>query len=121
MSSRPSWENSSAHPKGHHEQPRTAVVSRARVARWRSFAIIDLRFLTRRRFEPTLDLRFARPQLADEPLNGIVRPFVAVVVDEMLVDRYAMAAFGEFGFDDGSVRFATAARLSRVGGHFGRF
>ena len=91
------------------------------MARRRSFAIINLRFLTRRRFEPALDLRLARAQLADEPLNGVVCPFVAVVIDEMLVDRYAMAAFGEFGFDDAPVRLAAAARPSRVGGHFGRF
>lgn len=58
----------------HHEEAWATVLSRAWIPRQRAFAVIDLRFLTRRRLEPAAHLGLARAQFAYEPLTALYAP-----------------------------------------------
>ena len=71
----------------HHEQPWPAIFSGLRVPRERTLAIVDLRFLPGISLKPATDFRFSRSQLADETLYRVVRAVVAVMLDQILVDR----------------------------------
>ncbi len=91
----------------HHEQPRLAICAGARISREPAF--VNLRFLTGRRLEVTTDFRSIAAQLASEPFDGIVRTLEAVVFDEVLIDRCAVAAFGELALDERTERRRVAA------------
>ena len=88
----------------HDEQPRPAVLTGARIARQRALAVVNLSFLSWLGFKPTTDLRFTWTELADQSLDGIVRAGVAVVLDEVLLDRHAVAPLGELGLEPVSAR-----------------
>ena len=103
------------------EQPRAAVFAGARIARRRALAVVDLHFLTGLGFEPATNLRIARSQLADEALYGVVGAAIAVMLDEVLVDRHGVAPLGDLGHDEVTMRLANAARSRRPGArHFRR-
>ena len=117
------------HPQRHDEEPRLTILSGLWMSRRRAFAVVDLRFVTRRSFKPAADLGVARSQLAHETFHRIVSAFVAVMLDQGLVDGRAIAALDNFSFDERSMDLAIAARrgprsadrAAQVGGHFGRF
>src|SRR5271170_4033950 len=96
----------------HDEQARLAIFSGARVARTRSLAVIDLRFLPWLGFKATLRVRLIRRlDRAHETLDRVVRAFVAVAFDEVLIDRGGIAPFGAFFGDERAIRFAGAPAL----------
>jgi hypothetical protein len=70
--------------------------------------------------EPTANLRIARSQFADEAFDRVIGAGVAVVLDQILVDRDRVAALSGFAFDEAAIRLAAAARSRQVGGHFRR-
>src|SRR5207247_8591827 len=75
-------------PQGQNEEPRPAVLARARVPDHRPLAVIDLAFLTRCRCDDDarLDSR-AATQLQHEPLDARVGSPEAVVVDQVSEGR----------------------------------
>ncbi len=93
----------------HDEQAWLAVFSGARIKRQRSFAVIDLRFLTGFGFKAALCVRFiGRFKRAHETLYSVVRSIIAVALDEVLVDRRRVTAFAALVGDEGTMRFANA-------------
>jgi hypothetical protein len=86
--------------------------------RERTLAIIDLRFLPGIGLKPAADFRLSRSQLANETLYRVVRAVVAVMLDQILVDRDRVTALGSLGLDEAPMRLARTARRWQVGGHF---
>src|SRR5664279_3587488 len=77
--------------------------------RWRTFAVIDLRFRARFRFKTTTRLMFGRDDLAHESLDRVICTLVAVMLNEVLKNRYAVTALADLRFDKRAMRFATAS------------
>ena len=102
----------------HHEQPWPAIFSGLRVPRERTLAVVDLRFLPGISLKPATDFPFGRSQFADETFDRVVRAVVAVVLDQILVDRDRVTALGGLRLDEAPMRLAGAARRRQVGGHF---
>ena len=76
---------------------------------WCTFAVIDLSLRGKVRFEATTNFLFRRDDLAHEALDRIIRTLVAVMLNEVLKYRYAVAALGNLSFDERTMRFATAS------------
>jgi hypothetical protein len=113
------------------EEPHTPVLPRRRVAHHRPFAPVDLRLLAGLRDDHRVRLRRAgTAQLLEEALHARVLRAEAVIGDEVLVDRHAVAAALQRQLDEAAVRLARARRRRparrrrrrwrwrwRVGGH----
>jgi hypothetical protein len=77
--------------------------------RWRAFAVIDLSFLGKTSFEATANFLFGRNDLAHESLDRVICTFVAVMLNKILKNCYAVTTFANLGFDERTMRFATAS------------
>src|SRR5664279_2527059 len=77
--------------------------------RWRAFAVIDLSFLAKVRFETTTNFLFGRNDLAHESLDRVIGTLVAVMLNEILKNRYAVTTLANLSFDERTMRFATAS------------
>ncbi len=61
------------------------------------------------RFKTTTNFVFRRNDLAHESLDRFTRTLVAVMLNELLNNRYAVPALGNLRLDERTMRFATAA------------
>src|SRR6516164_5529366 len=114
-----------------YEQPGAAVLAGSRVSHHGAGAVVDLRFFTWFCDYDRAGLRTERPaQLADEALYALIARSKAIIVNQVLVDGLAMAAFAEGEFDEieeglEGARCQASHGLDnrcRVGGHLvGRF
>ena len=104
----------------HDKKPRPTIFAGLRMTRQRALTVVDLRFLPSVGLETAADLVVARSQFADEAFDRVISADIAVVLDQILVDRNGVAALRRLRFDETAIRLATAARSRRVGGHFRR-
>ena len=69
---------------------RFAILSALRMQCWRAFAVIDLSFIAKVRFETTTNFLFGRNDFAHESLDRVICTLVAVMLNEILKNRYAV-------------------------------
>src|SRR5664279_5538477 len=77
--------------------------------RWRAFAVINLSFRAKVRFETTTNFLFGRNDLTHESLDRVICALVAVMLNEVLKNRYAVTTLANLSFDERTMRFATAS------------
>ena len=78
-----------------HEQARAAIASGLRIANHRTFAVVDLRFFAGCGDDDGAGLFLRRAaELVDEAFDALVAAGKAVVVDQILPDRFGVAALG---------------------------
>src|ERR1700739_615152 len=93
-----------------HEQPRPAIFATLRITHHRPTAIVDLGFFSRSGEDDAHRFPTLRPaQLAHKTLHRLIAPGKAVVRDQVLPDRLAIASQGQALFDEFSVRFTGAS------------
>src|SRR5688572_14489662 len=98
--------------KRHPEDPRPLVAARLRMPRRRTLEVVDLSFFPRRVVHHAdHQLRYARLQMADIALHGIVAADVTVALDEVLINHLSTVAgrdrIGDFLLEGG--RYERAA------------
>ena len=86
--------------------------------RERTLAIVNLRFLPGISLKSATDFGLSRSQLANETFYRVVSPVIAVMLDQILVDRHRVTALGGLRLNEAPIRLAGAARRRQVGGHF---
>lgn len=94
-----------------HKQPGLAVTIGARHPGWRPFAVVHLHLLARQEREPVKPLGLLVPQLGHEALDRVVGTAKTVLVNQVLVDRHAIAPELELDLDE------VAMGLAPAGGH----
>ena len=79
--------------------------------RQRTFAVVDLRFLPGIRLKPATDFfGSAGRSLPTKRFDRVVRAVVAVMLDQILIDRDRVTALGGLRLDKAPMRLAGAAR-----------
>ena len=75
-----------------HEQSRSGIAVGAWHPGERPFAVVHLHLFARQKGQTIKLFGFPNPKLGNKPFDGVVRPGKAMCVDQILIDRYGIAA-----------------------------
>lgn len=92
--------------QGHHEQPRAPVSTGLRIAGQRAFAVVDRGLLAGGELEAVELLGIDVTQGAHESLDALVARGEAKLIDQILIDRLAVALQANLLLDSVTMRFA---------------